>query len=107
MLSCLLPSMKFDLYHAHVLLISSRSSPCSPFQATATLVEGSSSTPLPVNEVVLLQEMQACVQQAYRELQAADAASNAVAQVNLQYFAYLYPFDIFMLLTFLYSRCSS
>lgn len=39
------------------------------------------SSPLPVNEVALLQEMQTGVQQAYRELQAADAASNAVAQV--------------------------
>jgi len=38
------------------------------------------SSPLPVNEVALLQEMQTGVQQAYRELQAADAASNAVAQ---------------------------
>ena len=37
---------------------------------------------LPVRDLALLHEMRAGVQRAYRELQAADAASDAVAQVN-------------------------
>ena len=36
---------------------------------------------LPVRDLALLHEMRAGVQRAYRELQAADAASDAVAQV--------------------------
>ena len=36
---------------------------------------------LPSQDLALLQDMQASVQQAYRELQAADAAASAVAQV--------------------------
>ena len=37
---------------------------------------------LPSQDLALLQDMKASVQQAYRELQAADAAASAVAQVH-------------------------